>query len=59
MVLVKTRSYWGDVGALEDFAERWPGSGFKRVSARGWWESMIVGAFLPWSDARVWQVVLK
>ena len=41
MVLVKTGSYWGKVGAGEDFKERWPGSGFKRVSARGGWGSMI------------------
>ena len=59
MVLVKTGSYWGKVGAGEDFKERGPGSGFKRVSARGGWGSMIVGAFLPWSDAGVWHMVLK
>ena len=53
MVLVKTGSYWGEVGAREDFKESWPGSGFKRVRARGGWGSMIVGAFLPWSDAGV------
>lgn len=50
MVLVKTGSYWGEMGAQEDCKERWPASGFKRVSAQAGWEALIVGTFLPWSD---------